>query len=197
MTLAASSSTRGDVASAPAPPRPCDVGIIAMEVYFPRTFVSQVELERFDGVSAGKYTIGLGQDQMAVVSDREGTLTVRFARDPAAVAHKTPSVRRNDRSVVSSERHLFSVRFLPNSSSAPLIDVLCSLSRATTASFSTHLCVFCLFSLFPSFLSFLSQTFIQCVLPSRNSFWIVTRSTLAQLVDWKWALRPFLTRAKV
>lgn len=52
-------------------PRPQHVGILAMEVYFPRYFVAQSDLERFDGVPAGKYTLGLGQDAMAFTGDRE------------------------------------------------------------------------------------------------------------------------------
>lgn len=35
--------------------------------------VDQVELEKFDGVSQGKYTIGLGQTKMSFCDDREGT----------------------------------------------------------------------------------------------------------------------------
>ena len=50
---------------------PDNVGIVAMEVYLPRTCVNQTELEAFDGVSAGKYTIGLGQTNMGFCSDRE------------------------------------------------------------------------------------------------------------------------------
>ena len=50
---------------------PENVGIIAMEVYFPSQYVDQAELEAFDGVSKGKYTIGLGQDKMGFCSDRE------------------------------------------------------------------------------------------------------------------------------
>ncbi len=34
--------------------------------------VSQAELEKFDGVSEGKYTIGLGQTKMSFCDDREG-----------------------------------------------------------------------------------------------------------------------------
>lgn len=34
--------------------------------------VDQAELEKFDGVSEGKYTIGLGQTRMAFCDDREG-----------------------------------------------------------------------------------------------------------------------------
>ncbi|KAG0323627.1 hypothetical protein BG000_002547 [Podila horticola] len=50
---------------------PANVGIHALEYYFPSKFVDQAELEQFDGVSAGKYTIGLGQTQMGVCDDRE------------------------------------------------------------------------------------------------------------------------------
>jgi hydroxymethylglutaryl-CoA synthase len=47
------------------------VGILGLEVYFPSTYVSQVDLETANGVSAGKYTIGLGQTNMAFTGDRE------------------------------------------------------------------------------------------------------------------------------
>ncbi|XP_063873560.1 hydroxymethylglutaryl-CoA synthase 1-like [Scylla paramamosain] len=50
---------------------PQDVGILSMEVYFPAQYVDQQELEVFDGVSPGKYTIGLGQTKMGFCSDRE------------------------------------------------------------------------------------------------------------------------------
>lgn len=50
---------------------PQDVGIVAMNVYFPSLCVNQSELEAFDGVSAGKYTIGLGLTNMGFCTDRE------------------------------------------------------------------------------------------------------------------------------
>ncbi|XP_043463417.1 hydroxymethylglutaryl-CoA synthase 1 [Leptopilina heterotoma] len=50
---------------------PKDVGIKAMELYFPAQYVAQEDLEEFDGVSAGKYTIGLGQSRMGFCTDRE------------------------------------------------------------------------------------------------------------------------------
>ncbi|XP_054715240.1 hydroxymethylglutaryl-CoA synthase 1-like [Uloborus diversus] len=50
---------------------PEDVGIIDIEIYFPAYFVDQGELEVFDNVSKGKYTIGLGQNRMGFCSDRE------------------------------------------------------------------------------------------------------------------------------
>lgn len=53
------------------PKWPKDVGILMMEVYFPSQYVDQNELEQFDGVSTGKYTIGLGQSKMGFCSDRE------------------------------------------------------------------------------------------------------------------------------
>ncbi|KAL9619430.1 MAG: hypothetical protein Q9160_005941 [Pyrenula sp. 1 TL-2023] len=56
--------------------RPRNIGIKAIEIYFPNQCVEQVELEKFDGVSAGKYTIGLGQTKMSFCDDREGRLEV-------------------------------------------------------------------------------------------------------------------------
>ncbi|GAB7351412.1 hypothetical protein MBLNU459_g2084t1 [Dothideomycetes sp. NU459] len=51
--------------------RPENIGIKAIELYFPSQCVSQTDLEKFDGVSAGKYTIGLGQTKMSFCDDRE------------------------------------------------------------------------------------------------------------------------------
>lgn len=51
--------------------RPQNVGIIAMEAYFPKQYVAQESLEEFDKAGKGKYTIGLGQKSMAFVDDRE------------------------------------------------------------------------------------------------------------------------------
>ena len=51
--------------------RPPNVGILAMEVYFPNYYVNQGELENYDGVSSGKYTVGLGLNNMGFCSDRE------------------------------------------------------------------------------------------------------------------------------
>uniref|UniRef100_A0A6I8P0D6 Hydroxymethylglutaryl-CoA synthase n=1 Tax=Ornithorhynchus anatinus TaxID=9258 RepID=A0A6I8P0D6_ORNAN len=50
---------------------PRDVGILALEVYFPSQYVDQVDLEKFDKVEAGKYTVGLGQTQMGFCSAHE------------------------------------------------------------------------------------------------------------------------------
>lgn len=74
--------------------RPTNIGIKAIEIYFPsqvcplafssllrrctlhadsfRQCVEQSALEKFDGVSEGKYTIGLGQTKMSFCDDREG-----------------------------------------------------------------------------------------------------------------------------
>ncbi|OBZ73995.1 Hydroxymethylglutaryl-CoA synthase A [Grifola frondosa] len=66
--LNGSAHVNGDIEALP---RPKDVGILAMEMYFPRRCISEEELEVFDGVSKGKYTIGLGQKFMACCDDRE------------------------------------------------------------------------------------------------------------------------------
>lgn len=51
--------------------RPQNVGIKAFEIYVPSRCVNQAELEKAHGIPAGKYTIGLGQTNMAFVDDRE------------------------------------------------------------------------------------------------------------------------------
>ena len=48
---------------------PKNVGILRMELYFPPRYVDQTELEVYDGVSSGKYTIGLGQLKMGFCTD--------------------------------------------------------------------------------------------------------------------------------
>ena len=47
------------------------MGILAIEVYTPSTYVSQAKLEEHSGVSQGRYTIGLGQNGLAVTGDAE------------------------------------------------------------------------------------------------------------------------------
>ena len=59
------------VTSSPEGRWPPNVGILAIDVYFPMTCVNHTELEKFDGVSAGRYTIGLGQTNMGFCGDRE------------------------------------------------------------------------------------------------------------------------------
>jgi hydroxymethylglutaryl-CoA synthase len=43
----------------------------AIDLYFPLRCIAESDLEIFDGVSAGKYTLGLGQERMAFCDDRE------------------------------------------------------------------------------------------------------------------------------
>lgn len=50
---------------------PEDVGILAMEVYVPVSYVDQVDLEKYFEVSPGKFTVGLGQTRMTFCNDRE------------------------------------------------------------------------------------------------------------------------------
>lgn len=78
-------------------PQLTSAGILGMEVYFPKKYVSQTKLEKFDGVSAGKYTIGLGQRSMAFVDEeREDSVSMmmnavqglldKYSIDPKQVA---------------------------------------------------------------------------------------------------------------
>lgn len=52
------------------------VGILAAEVYIPQYYVDQAELELHDGVSKGKYTCGLGQQEMAVPALNEDVVSM-------------------------------------------------------------------------------------------------------------------------
>lgn len=51
-------------------PTPLDVGILALESYFPSTYITQADLEKHNGIPQGKYTIGLGQTAMSITGDR-------------------------------------------------------------------------------------------------------------------------------
>lgn len=48
-----------------------NVGICAIEVYTPSTYISQSDLEEHSGVSKGKYTLGLGQEGLGICGDAE------------------------------------------------------------------------------------------------------------------------------
>lgn len=48
-----------------------DIGILAIATYFPKSYVNQQDLELYDKVEPGKYTIGLMQDKMAFCTDLE------------------------------------------------------------------------------------------------------------------------------
>ncbi|CAJ0946228.1 unnamed protein product [Ranitomeya imitator] len=72
---------------------PKDVGIVALEIYFPSQYVDQEELEKFDGVGAGKYTIGLGQSKMGFCSDREDINSLCLTVVQKLMERKQPVVR--------------------------------------------------------------------------------------------------------
>ncbi|CAG8494000.1 14892_t:CDS:2 [Acaulospora colombiana] len=65
---------------------PKNVGILAIEIYFPKRYVDQNRLEEYDGVSTGKYTIGLGQTKMGFCDDREGEVKVNAIVIPILLA---------------------------------------------------------------------------------------------------------------
>ena len=62
-------------AKAPTETRPANVGILAMESYFPKNCLPLTALEKADGCE-GKYTVGLGQDVLAYFDDREDVASV-------------------------------------------------------------------------------------------------------------------------
>mmetsp|Transcript_7260 Transcript_7260/g.18999 ORF Transcript_7260/g.18999 Transcript_7260/m.18999 type:complete len:498 (-) Transcript_7260:309-1802(-) len=55
--------------------RPQNVGILAMEAYFPRNCLAQTALEAADGCE-GKYTVGLGQESLGYFDDREDVASI-------------------------------------------------------------------------------------------------------------------------
>lgn len=59
-----------------APAQAENVGILACEVYFPSSYVRQQDLEARDGVPAGKYTAGLGQQGLSFCGDREDPVSM-------------------------------------------------------------------------------------------------------------------------
>eukprot|EP01130_Rhizamoeba_saxonica_P017388 TRINITY_DN8411_c0_g1_i1.p1 TRINITY_DN8411_c0_g1~~TRINITY_DN8411_c0_g1_i1.p1 ORF type:complete len:451 (+),score=83.71 TRINITY_DN8411_c0_g1_i1:64-1416(+) len=58
---------------------PSNVGILAMDIYFPKQSVLQSQLEVYNGVADGKYTIGLGQNAMNFVGDREDVVSMSLS----------------------------------------------------------------------------------------------------------------------
>lgn len=99
---------------------PKDVGILALEIYFPAQYVEQSELETYNGITAGKYTIGLGQSRMGFCNDREDInslcLTVthrlmeRYSVRPEQIGHLevgTETILDKSKSVKSILMQLF------------------------------------------------------------------------------------------
>ena len=52
------------------------IGLVSAECYFPAHYVSQAALEVADGVPQGKYTLGLGQTDLAFCTDREDVYSI-------------------------------------------------------------------------------------------------------------------------
>lgn len=56
-----------------------NVGILAIEVYIPESYVCQADLEVYDKVPEGKYTKGLGQVEMAFCGDDEDPVSMAMS----------------------------------------------------------------------------------------------------------------------
>ncbi|KAL7519341.1 hypothetical protein ACHAWX_004108 [Stephanocyclus meneghinianus] len=65
------STTPATPKTAPSRGNGLNIGILAIEFYTPRTYISQSALEEHNSQPKGRYTIGLGQDAMAVTGDAE------------------------------------------------------------------------------------------------------------------------------
>ncbi|KAI6213475.1 hypothetical protein M3Y94_00155000 [Aphelenchoides besseyi] len=71
------------------------VGIKAIELYFPKCYVEQTELEKFNGAASGKYTNGMGLQQMGFCDDYEDVCSLalnvtfnllkKYAIDPQTI----------------------------------------------------------------------------------------------------------------
>ncbi|KAJ0275395.1 hypothetical protein COL940_008845 [Colletotrichum noveboracense] len=65
---------------------PDNVGIKAMEIYIPGQALDQSLFEQYQGVSAGKYTIGLGLKYMNFCNDCEvSSLLKNYNIDPKSI----------------------------------------------------------------------------------------------------------------
>ena len=87
-TMRAAAVAAGRRGLATAAPKP-NVGILAMDAYFPGRYVSQDDLEQADGVSSGKYTIGEAKPPPTVVE----ALPCANLTLPAAGCFSSPSLR--------------------------------------------------------------------------------------------------------
>ncbi|KAI9726175.1 MAG: 3-hydroxy-3-methylglutaryl coenzyme A synthase [Chrysothrix sp. TS-e1954] len=100
--------------------RPQNIGIKALELYFPSQCVDQAALEKYDGVSEGKYTIGLGQTRMSFCDDREdiysfaltavSSLLSKYSIDPRSIGRLevgTETILDKSKSVKSVLMQLF------------------------------------------------------------------------------------------
>ncbi|CAD5235729.1 unnamed protein product [Bursaphelenchus xylophilus] len=100
---------------------PKNVGIQALEFYFPRRYIEQTAFEKFNGESEGKYTIGLGLKQMGYCDNNEdinsicltatAKLLERYNVDPLNVGYLvvgTETTIDKSKSVKTSLMELFS-----------------------------------------------------------------------------------------
>lgn len=75
MQRARVAALKENLSTSPYPPptaNEMNVGILALEAYFPSTFIEQEELEVHNGIPKGKYTIGLGQTAMSITGEAWG-----------------------------------------------------------------------------------------------------------------------------
>jgi hydroxymethylglutaryl-CoA synthase len=86
--------------------RPQNIGIKAIEIYFPSQCVDQGDLEKFDGVSTGKYTIGLGQTRMSFCDDREDIYSIALTTLTSLISKYSIDLKNIGRLEVGTETML-------------------------------------------------------------------------------------------
>ncbi|KIV93998.1 hydroxymethylglutaryl-CoA synthase [Exophiala mesophila] len=86
--------------------RPHNIGIKAIEIYFPSQCVDQADLEKFDGVSTGKYTIGLGQTRMSFCDDREDIYSIAMTTLSSLISKYSIDLKNVGRLEVGTETML-------------------------------------------------------------------------------------------
>ncbi|KEF55348.1 hydroxymethylglutaryl-CoA synthase [Exophiala aquamarina CBS 119918] len=86
--------------------RPQNIGIKAIEIYFPSQCVDQADLEKFDGVAQGKYTIGLGQTRMSFCDDREDIYSIALTTLTSLVSKYSIDLKHIGRLEVGTETML-------------------------------------------------------------------------------------------
>jgi hydroxymethylglutaryl-CoA synthase len=82
------------------------LGIVDMQLYFPKYYVDQSDLEDHDKAAKGKYTIGLGQEKMAFVKDNEDINSISLTVVDKIIKRNNLSLKDISRLEVGTETFL-------------------------------------------------------------------------------------------
>lgn len=82
------------------------LGIVDLQLYFPKYYVDQNHLESHDKAEKGKYTIGLGQEKMAFVKDNEDINSISLTVVDKLIKRNNISLKDVSRLEVGTETFL-------------------------------------------------------------------------------------------